>query len=213
MEVTETISGIHCTTSVWLIGLVTWVFAIVSRMKSSVFWDITPCSPLKVNRRFGWTHRLHLHGRRIGRATNQRESRWQAEAICSSETSVHSQRTARRYIPQDSITAVRTSTPTNRRMIDELKRIWKEAIVAYSRYYPGICLEGLRKTIKNLSQYSQRPCSRDSNRVPPEYKTITATLTRSVPLRNCCLKEQVNRYVGYQSHTVIQRIWKETIVA
>jgi hypothetical protein len=29
-------------------------------MKSSVFWDITPSSPLKINRRFGGTCRLHL---------------------------------------------------------------------------------------------------------------------------------------------------------
>jgi hypothetical protein len=29
-------------------------------MKSTVFWDITPCSPLKVNRNFGGTYRLHL---------------------------------------------------------------------------------------------------------------------------------------------------------
>jgi hypothetical protein len=27
-------------------------------MKNSIFWDITPCSPLKVNRRFGGTCRL-----------------------------------------------------------------------------------------------------------------------------------------------------------
>jgi hypothetical protein len=26
---------------------------------SYIFWDITPCSPLKVNRRFGITFRLH----------------------------------------------------------------------------------------------------------------------------------------------------------
>jgi hypothetical protein len=37
-------------------------------MKSTIFWDITPCSPLKVNRRFGGTHRLHLQSRRISRA-------------------------------------------------------------------------------------------------------------------------------------------------
>jgi hypothetical protein len=42
-------------------------------MKSTIFWDITPCSPLKVNRRFGGTYRLHLQGRRISRAGNQRE--------------------------------------------------------------------------------------------------------------------------------------------
>jgi hypothetical protein len=41
----------------------------------------TPCSPLKVNRRFGGTHRLHLKGRNISQARNQRESRWQAEAL------------------------------------------------------------------------------------------------------------------------------------
>jgi hypothetical protein len=48
-------------------------------MKSSIFWKITPCSPLKVNRRFGGTRRLYLQGRRISRARNQSESRWQAE--------------------------------------------------------------------------------------------------------------------------------------
>jgi hypothetical protein len=32
--------------------------------KSIVFWDMTPCSPLSFNRRFGGTYRLHLQGRR-----------------------------------------------------------------------------------------------------------------------------------------------------
>jgi hypothetical protein len=27
-------------------------------MKSTILWDITPCSPLSVNRRFGGTYRL-----------------------------------------------------------------------------------------------------------------------------------------------------------
>jgi hypothetical protein len=31
--------------------------------KSSISWDITPCSPLKGNRRFGGTCRLHPQGR------------------------------------------------------------------------------------------------------------------------------------------------------
>jgi hypothetical protein len=32
---------------------------------------------------------------------------------------------------------------------DELKRIWKEAVAAlFLRYYPSICLEGLRKPRK-----------------------------------------------------------------
>jgi hypothetical protein len=33
---------------------------------------------------------------------------------------------------------------------DKLLRIWKEVIVAQSRYYLGICLEGLRKMKKTL---------------------------------------------------------------
>jgi hypothetical protein len=32
--------------------------------KSINYWDITPCSPLTVNRRFGGAYRLHLQGRR-----------------------------------------------------------------------------------------------------------------------------------------------------
>jgi hypothetical protein len=33
-------------------------------MNSTIFWDITPCSPLSVNPRFGGTYGLHLQGRR-----------------------------------------------------------------------------------------------------------------------------------------------------
>jgi hypothetical protein len=33
-------------------------------MKSVIFWDMTPCSPLSFNRYFGGTYRLHLQGRR-----------------------------------------------------------------------------------------------------------------------------------------------------
>jgi hypothetical protein len=40
-----------------------------------VLWDITPCSPLQVNRRFRRTRRLHLQGRRLNQVRNQRESR------------------------------------------------------------------------------------------------------------------------------------------
>jgi hypothetical protein len=38
-------------------------------MKSSIFWDITPCSPLNVNRRFGGKYRL-LQGRRVIQTNN-----------------------------------------------------------------------------------------------------------------------------------------------
>jgi hypothetical protein len=52
---------------------------LTSVVKSSLFWDITLCSWLKVNRRFGGTCRLHLLGRRVNQARYQREMRWQAE--------------------------------------------------------------------------------------------------------------------------------------
>jgi hypothetical protein len=47
-------------------------------MNSSIFWDMTPCSPLKFNRRFRRTYHLHLQGQRISRTKNQSQSRWQA---------------------------------------------------------------------------------------------------------------------------------------
>jgi hypothetical protein len=45
--------------------------------------------------------------------------------------------------------------------------IWKQAVVAYFRYYSGICLEELRKANKNLGRDSRHPY-RCSNRTPPE---------------------------------------------
>jgi hypothetical protein len=44
-------------------------------MKSPVFWDITPCIPLKVNRRFGGTCRVPIQVRRISQARKQHEAR------------------------------------------------------------------------------------------------------------------------------------------
>jgi hypothetical protein len=36
-------------------------------------------------------------------------------------------------------------------MNNELKSVWKEAVVAYMRYYPVICLDELRKTTEPQS--------------------------------------------------------------
>jgi hypothetical protein len=55
-------------------------------------------------------------------------------------------------------------------MDDELEKIWKEAIVAYMTYDPGIGLEKQRKTTKYLSQDIRRP-RRDLNRPPPPPNT------------------------------------------
>jgi hypothetical protein len=43
-------------------------------IKSSVFWDITPCSPVKVSRRFGRTYCPHLQNRRASKASSQYET-------------------------------------------------------------------------------------------------------------------------------------------
>jgi hypothetical protein len=36
-------------------------------------------------------------------------------------------------------------------MRDELEKIWKEVAVVYFRYYPDICLTGLRKSARNVN--------------------------------------------------------------
>jgi hypothetical protein len=66
-------------------------------LKRTIFWDITLCSLWSVNRRFGGTYRLYLQSRKISWA---RELAWKV-AICSSETSVDTQRTTQCYIPKD----------------------------------------------------------------------------------------------------------------
>jgi hypothetical protein len=73
-------------------------------IKSAIFWDITPCSLLKVNRCFGGTYCLHFQGRKICRERSQVANRaftqvsysayfstLKMEAICCSETSVYFQ--------------------------------------------------------------------------------------------------------------------------
>jgi hypothetical protein len=75
-------------------------------MKSIIFWDMTPCSLLGFNRRFGGTYRLQLQGRRnrFSKPASSAEpisSTLKMEAICSFETSVETQRTTRRHIPED----------------------------------------------------------------------------------------------------------------
>jgi hypothetical protein len=56
-------------------------------MKSTVFCDITPCSLLSVNRRFGGTSRLHLQGRKISRARNRHESDSKQSRACPRQAS------------------------------------------------------------------------------------------------------------------------------
>jgi hypothetical protein len=90
----------------------------VTVTKSIIFWDVTPCSLLSYNRRFGGTYCLHPQGRRNNFSKNQQSliclppayllvlteiisSTLKMKAICSSETSVASQQITRRHIPED----------------------------------------------------------------------------------------------------------------
>jgi hypothetical protein len=72
--------------------------------KSSIFWDITSCSPLKANGRFGGTCHLQ-HKDRISRARYQGESWWQADPEDGGDMfpqkSAEFQRTIWPYIPED----------------------------------------------------------------------------------------------------------------
>jgi hypothetical protein len=47
--------------------------------ESTVSWDITSCSALKINRRFGEISSPLSSGSKISQARNQPESRWQAD--------------------------------------------------------------------------------------------------------------------------------------
>jgi hypothetical protein len=80
-------------------------------MKSIIFWDMTPCSPLSCTRRFGRSYRLlcssTLKMEAIRLATCLLDgllnysSTLKMEVIRSSETSGATQRTTRRHIPED----------------------------------------------------------------------------------------------------------------
>jgi hypothetical protein len=91
---------------------------------TSICWDITPCSPLKVIQRFGGKCHLYLKGRRIQKALFSTyitlvsslaySSTPKTDVICSSETSVDFQRIIWNYIHKMKLfitTAVRISNP------------------------------------------------------------------------------------------------------
>jgi hypothetical protein len=71
-------------------------------MKSFIFWDITACSPLNVNRCFRGTCCLRLHATCFMLVLCMAySSTLKKEETCPSETSFDFQRTTWRYIPED----------------------------------------------------------------------------------------------------------------
>jgi hypothetical protein len=61
-------------------------------MKSSVFRNITLCSPLKGDRLLRRTCRLHLQGPKINQVSNQRESRWLCLSLLTNYTELYSRK-------------------------------------------------------------------------------------------------------------------------
>jgi hypothetical protein len=64
------------------------VFTLVV-MKSTIFWDLTPCSPLKVSQHFGLPPAFTLV------SLTQK-----METVCSPEMSIDFQQTTQRYVPE-----------------------------------------------------------------------------------------------------------------
>jgi hypothetical protein len=102
--------------NIWLL------FIKLITLKSSVFWDITLCNPLKVNRYFKRTYGLHLQGWRVSQERNYYEtgskqrlltscfmivscvaysSIMKTEVTYSSERSVDSPQTTWHYVPEN----------------------------------------------------------------------------------------------------------------
>jgi hypothetical protein len=56
----------------------------------------------------------------------------------------------------------------------ELRRMLRESVVAYLRYYTSISSSGLRKTMEMFTQYSQSQ-DREWNSKPPEQEASCLT--------------------------------------
>jgi hypothetical protein len=87
---------------------------------SPIFWDTTPCSSAKLNRRFGEIYRIHLQDWKVFQSRNEHEaeattrfilvfclgysSALKIKAVFSLGMPVNIHRTTRRYMPQNNTT-------------------------------------------------------------------------------------------------------------
>jgi hypothetical protein len=105
-------------------------FTLTSHMNSPIFWDITPCSPLKIN----WCSRGKSHPEALLASCFMLvscfaySSTWKMEKTCSSETSVDLQQIMWCYIPED------------RTLHNNCYEIFKSyLLVTFSYYLPQAC--------------------------------------------------------------------------
>jgi hypothetical protein len=73
----------------------TWMQTYLHLKSIIIFWDMTPYSPLSINRRFCLPPACLLGFAELISSTLK------MEVICSTETSAETQRTTRRHIPED----------------------------------------------------------------------------------------------------------------
>jgi hypothetical protein len=99
-----------------------------------LFWDITPCSPMEVNRRFEGKCRLHVQGR----------------------TPVDSQRTTLRYIPEDSTLHNHRCENLKSKFIHHVPNICMPYDLSYGRIVKRTIRKQKRKNKTDYSSSVQR---------------------------------------------------------
>jgi hypothetical protein len=143
--ISSEIASPHMPESVLPVRAVISVFILLAlrdkfMQSSSVFWDITPCSPLKVIWRFGGTYRRHIQDRRISHTRNQHEA---GGNLCSFPLKLQLTFNGLHGIMSQKIelfitTAVRTSDPT-RHYVPEDRTLHNhscENLRSYTTLYP-----------------------------------------------------------------------------
>lgn len=123
------------------------------------------------------------------------------------------------------ITLPKTQSQTSAWMlIDDLGRIWKKILLAVSRHYPGICLDGLRKTTKkvqntkNLCKINRWPTQKFETIFP---RKIFRNITAMYPVRRNALSLHKHRLLqtnrSHRNKALCLRkiaiIWKNLLVS
>jgi hypothetical protein len=93
----------------------------------------------------------------------------------------------------------------NGRITDELENIWKKTFVAYSEYYPGICLEGLRI-------YTKMAAGVPAEIRLPEYESGTLPLCQPARSRLCFSRSLHNEAHKWEhKHIKVSPNWSSHI--